>query len=197
MMTLIRFLINCIPLLPLVLTSPILARDGDSNLGLHFGPNGTCTSDQRAAVQNAIADLHTLSHAALGALKAQSGSNPAAYFFPSSLYPVATSVFNSVLWATLPLDQMPKSSDQPWLNHIDLYCDDLEGLCGNPGVWGYVPSKTNAAPAFGSAEIVVCPAMLALPRTQTPCTGTPGLANLGWAFLRTFVMLRSVQTVCL
>lgn len=33
-----------------------------------------------------------------------------------------------------------------------------------------------------------------LPRTPAPCTGTPGLANLGWGFLRTFLTLRSVQS---
>ena len=35
--------------------------------------------------------------------------------------------------------------------------------------------------------------MLTLPRTPAPCSGNPGTANLGWAFLRTFVTLRSVQ----
>ena len=36
--------------------------------------------------------------------------------------------------------------------------------------------------------------MFDLPRTPTPCSGTPGLANLGWGFFRTIVTLRSVQT---
>ena len=191
--------------LPVAFTSPILARDA-SPLGLHFAPNATCTPDQTTAVLNAITDARTLANAALGALKAPSSQNPAAYFFPSSVYPTATSVFNSVGWAILPLNMLPTSADQPWLNTINLYCQDLDNLCDTPSPgntpgssttrWGYVPESANPAPGFGTAEIVVCPAMLALPRTQAPCTGTPGLANLGWAFLRTFVQLRSVQTVC-
>ena len=59
---------------------------------------------------------------------------------------------------------------------------------------GYVPESSNPPPSYGTAQIVICPAMFDLPRTPAPCSGTPGLANLGWGVLRTFVTLRSVQT---
>lgn len=207
-----RILGTLLALLPFALTIPILPR-ADTSLGLHWAPNGTCNPDQMTAVTNAITDMRKLVTAAKGALKAQSGP-PASYFFPSSGYSVATSVFNSVGWAILPADQMSQAKDDElsWLNAIHLYCQDLDNLCDTPAPGNtpgsstarnaYVPTDSNPAPGLGTgkggssaAEIVVCPAMLSLPRTQAPCTGTPGLANLGWAFLRTFVTLRSVQTV--
>lgn len=185
--------------------SAVFARD--STLGLHFAANQTLACDANAVTQIliAITDMRTLSNSAIAALN-NSKQNPSSYFFPSSFASTAIGVFNAVLEATLPADQITTDPNS-LLNPIELYCQDLDNLCGTtaPGndnlddptstmtVYGYVPTDTNPAPGLGTAQIVICPAMLTLPRNPASCTGAAGQATIGWAFLRTFVRLRSVQ----
>ena len=187
-----KFSVTCLAssLLTLSSGSPLVPRD-NSNVGLHWASNSTCDPNAVTQITAAMADAVTLSNSAITALS-RPDSNPAAYFFPESFASQATQVFQTVNMAIAP---DPTKTYQN-LNLIYLYCEDLLDQCG-PGVWGYVPSNYNPATGQGSenqpAEFVVCPAMLALPRNPPSCTGTPGQATLGWAFLRTFVQLRSVQ----
>ena len=186
----------------LAASSPLLPRD--DNLGLRFANPSGCSPDQVTGVMNAIADARTITQRAISALK-NPNQNPAAYFFPSSGAQNAINVLNFVLEATLPSIQLP-TDPSSGLNPIQLTCQDpsVSSLCDSPTTdnngglmatrLGYVPESSNPPPGFGTAQIVVCPAMFDLPRTPLPCSGTPGLANLGWGFLRTFVTLRSVQT---
>lgn len=172
-------------------------------MGLHFAEPSGCTPDQVTGVMNAIADTRTLAQGAISALKT-SKQNPAAYFFPSSYAQLATGVFGAVLAATQSSEQLDSMDADSNLNPIQLTCQDVSSMCSTPAPdnnggstsprLGYIPQGSNPAPGFGTAQIVICPAMFELPRTPAPCTGTPGLANLGWGFLRTFVMLRSVQS---
>ena len=183
-------------------SSPLLLRD--DNLGLRFADPSGCSPGQVTGVMNAIADARTITQRAISALK-NPDQNPAAYFFPSSGAQGAIDVLNVVLEATLPSIQLP-TDPSGGLNPIQLTCQDPEvsSLCDSPAPdnnggltatrLGYVPESSNPRPGFGTAQIVICPAMFELPRTPAPCSGTPGLANLGWGFLRTFVTLRSVQT---
>lgn len=62
-------------------------------------------------------------------------------------------------------------------------------------MYGYANPDVNAAPGHGDLEIVICPAMLAVPRTPKPGSGAPGRVNLGRAFLRTTWLLRTMDTV--
>ena len=189
-------------LVTLAASSPLLPRD--DNLGLRFADPSGCSPDQVTGVMNAIADARTISQRAITALK-NPEQNPSAYFFPSAGAQSAINVLNVVLEATLPSIQLP-TDPSSGLNRIQLTCQDpsVSSLCdslapdNNGGVTatrlGYVPDSSNPRPGSGAAQIVICPAMFDLPRTPPSCSGTPGLANLGWGFLRTFVTLRSVQT---
>ncbi|KAL6720307.1 hypothetical protein ACLMJK_002228 [Lecanora helva] len=173
--------------------SPLAARASSNaaTVGLHWAPNGTCDSTATNQVMIAINDALILSNSAIAALT-KPNSNPASYFFPSGFASQATEVFQTINMALAP----DSSKAYTGLNPIFLYCQDLLGKCGD-GVWGYVPDDYNPATGMGDqnhpAEIVVCPTMLALPRNPPSCTGRPGQATIGWAFLRTFVQLRSVQ----
>ncbi len=138
-----------------------------------------------------MADAVTLSNSAIAALTRPS-QNPAPYFFPQSFASQATQVFQTANMAIAP---DPTQTYQN-LNLIYLYCEDVEDKC-SPGVWGYAPDNHNPIIGQGTGDqaamFVVCPAMLDLPRNPPSCTGTPGQATLGWAFLRSFLQLRSVQ----
>ena len=167
--------------------SPLVVRD-NTDMGLHWAPNCTCDANAIDQITAAMADTIKISFSAIAALQKPT-SDPAAYLFPSSFASDATAVFKTVTEAVAPEPLETYSN----LNLIYLYCEDLDSKCG-PGIWGYIPENSNPAPGFGQAQIVICPAMLTLPRNAAACTGTPGQATLGWAFLRTFVQLRSVQS---
>ena len=189
-------------LLTLITASPLSPRA--DNLGLRYASNSGCGANTTTQILNAISDARTLSNSAIDAL-ANPGSNPAAYFFPSSAASNTKQVFDAVLAVTQPLQAMPTDPSTN-INPIELYCTDLSNLCstnspGNtPGSstarWGYVPENANPKPGYGTAQIVICPPLLdpALPRNPPHCTGIPGQASLGWAFLRTFLTLQSVQS---
>lgn len=188
----------------LTTATPLLARNS-AQQGLQWAHNisfGGCDAGQQATVLTAIADAATLSTSAIAALTLDPYANPAAYFFPKSFAPIAKDVFQTAVWALQP----DPSQTYKGLNDIWLYCTDLEAKCGTtvPGpsgsqepLLGYVPEGYNPATGQGSATspalFVVCPALLALPPQPAPCTHVPGVASLGWGFLRTFLTLRSVQ----
>ena len=49
--------------------------------------------------------------------------------------------------------------------HVDLYCTDLQNMCGDPNILGY-----SFTPSFlGNAYIVLCPSARALGRAPQPC----------------------------
>ena len=50
--------------------------------------------------------------------------------------------------------------------HVDLYCSDIENICGDPNILGY----TFAPSWLGNAYIVLCPSALALGRAPEPCS---------------------------
>lgn len=190
-------------LLPLATSSPLIARDSNQ-VGLQWAHNisfGGCDAGQQATVLTAMGDAVTLSSSAIAALKFSPYYNPATYFFPSTFAQTAIGVFQTVNDAIQP----DPTQTYTGLNDIWLYCTDIGNKCddqvpgpsGEEPLLGYVPDGYNPATGMGTATspalFVVCPAMLALPRNPAPCTHTAGAASLGWAFLRTFVTLRSVQ----
>ncbi|KAG6989910.1 hypothetical protein G7Y79_00061g092970 [Physcia stellaris] len=138
-------------------------------MGLRFAEPSGCTPDQVTGIMNAIADTRTLAQAAISALKS-SEQNPAAYFFPSSYAQLATGVFSAVLTAAQSSEQLDSMDADSKLNPIQLTCKDLSSMCNTPAPdnnggntsprLGYIPQGVNPAPGFGTALIVICPAML-------------------------------------
>ena len=192
----------------LATASPLSSRS-TTYYGLIFAQNSGCSPDQTTQVLNAITDMRILSTSALSAL--QNTNSPSSYFFSSSYFSTASAVFNATLFETQPLQDLP--TDASLGTQIQLFCaNDTDSTCNtlSPGnnyvsdkssrttTWGYV--NPNANPVFGeggAAQIFACPALLngSLPRDASACTGTPGEATLGWAFLRTFVQLKTLQIV--
>lgn len=193
----------------LTAASPLSSRS-TIYYGLIFAPDSGCSPDQTSQVLNAIIDMRALCNSAISALQPPSNSL-SSYFFKSSYFSPASAVFNATLTATQPLQDLPTSASLGY-NQIQLYCaNDTDTTCNtqSPGN-NYVSDKSSktttrgyigANPIFGSnngaAQIYACPALLdgTLPRNAPSCTGTPGLATMGWAFLRTFVQLKTLQTV--
>ena len=194
----------------LATASPLSSRS-TTYYGLIFAQNSGCTPDQTTQVLNAIADMRTLSTSAISALQPPSNSL-SSYFFSSDYFSIASAVFNGILFETQPLQDLPTDASKG--TQIQLFCaNDTDSTCNalSPGnnyvsdkssrttTWGYVNPNSN--PVFGAgagaAQIFACPALLngTLPRDAPPCTGTAGVATLGWAFLRTFVQLKTLQVV--
>ncbi|KAL8643874.1 MAG: hypothetical protein Q9226_008065 [Calogaya cf. arnoldii] len=73
--------------------------------------------------------------------------------------------------------------------HVDVYCEDVEDLCGNPNILGY-----SFTPSFaGTAHIVLCPTARALGRTPAPCqTGAVGSASASHILLHLLITLNNV-----
>lgn len=178
--------------------------------GLIFATDSGCSPDQTAQVLNAITDMRTLCNSAIAALQPPSNSL-ASYFFPSRYFSTASAVFHAALSSTQPLQDLPTDVSLGY-NQIQLYCaNDTDTTCSklSPGdnsvndstskttTWGYIGANPVFNAGNGAAQIYACPALLnnTLPRNAPSCTGTPGLATLGWAFLRTFVQLKTLQTV--
>lgn len=123
------------------------------------------------------------------------------HFFEPSDFSSASAVFNAGLFATRPLQDLPTDAF-PSHDQVQLFCaNDTDATCNSLSqgddkssettTWGYIGANPVAA------QIYACPALLnsTLPRDAPSCTGTPGQATLGWAFLRTFVQLKTLQTV--
>ena len=56
--------------------------------------------------------------------------------------------------------------------HVDLYCSDIESLCGDANILGY----TFTPSYLGNAYIVLCPSAIALGRAPEPCSALqPGV----------------------
>ena len=193
----------------LALTSPLSSRS-TTYYGLIFDPDSGCSTDQTTQVLNAITDTRTLCNSAIAALQFPSNSL-SSYFFQSTYFSTASAVFNATLIATQPLQDLPTDPSLGY-NQIKLYCaNDTDTTCNNlsPGdnyvhdksskttTWGYIGANPVFGSGNGAAQIYACPALLngTLPRNAPSCTGTPGQATLGWAFLRTFVQLKTLQTV--
>ena len=191
---------------PLATASPLSSRS-TKYYGLIFAQDSGCTPDQTTAVLNAITDMRSLCTSATSALK--SSNTLSSYFFESSYFTPASAVFNAALFETQPLESLP--TDPSHGTQIQLYCANAtDATCATPSpgdnsvadkgstttTWGYI----GANPVFGqggAAEIYACPSLLdgTLPRNTPSCTGTPGIATMGWAFLRTFIQLKTLQTV--
>lgn len=123
------------------------------------------------------------------------------YFFEPSDFSSASAVFNAGLFAARPLQDLPTDAF-PSHDQVQLYCaNDTDATCNSLSqgddkssettTWGYIGANPVAA------QIYACPALLnsTLPRDAPSCTGTPGQATLWWAFLRTFVQLKTLRTV--
>ena len=189
-------------------SSPLIPRS-TIHYGLVFAPNSNCNANQTTQVLNAIADMRALSTAAVAALKTP--NTLSSYFFQSSYFTPATAVFNALLYATQPLSDLPTDSTLGY-NQIQLTCANAtDETCATPAPgtnnladkssattrWGYVGTNPVFGSGAGAAQIFACPALLngTIPRSPQPCTGTPGLATVGWALLRTFVQLKTLQSV--
>ena len=193
----------------LVTGSPLSSRS-TIYYGLIFAQDSGCSPDQTTQVLNAIADMRTLSTSAIAALQPPSNSL-SSYFFSSDYFSTASAVFNATLFETQPLQDLP--TDASLGTQIQLFCaNDTDSICNTPSpgnnyvsdksskstTWGYVnPNSNPVFGAGGAAQIFACPALLngTLPRDAPACTGTPGAATLGWAFLRTFIQLKTLQVV--
>ncbi|CAD6588562.1 MAG: hypothetical protein ASARMPREDX12_003372 [Alectoria sarmentosa] len=156
--------------------------------------------------------MRTLCNSAIAALEPPSNSLLlSSYFFAPSHFSTASAVLNATLFSTQPLQDLPTSGSLGY-NQIQLSCaNDTDATCNtlSPGdnsvddssskttTWGYIGANPVFGSGNGAAQIYACPALLdgTLPRNAPSCTGTPGLATLGWAFLRTFVQLKTLQTV--
>ncbi|CAF9941464.1 MAG: hypothetical protein ALECFALPRED_009151 [Alectoria fallacina] len=204
----------CFPPLASVLSSrttasPLSTRS-TTYYGLIFAPNSGCTPSQTTAVLDGITDMRTLCTSAIAALEPPSNSL-SSYFFAPSHFATASAIFNATLFSTQPLQDLPTSASLGY-NQIQLSCaNDTDATCNtlSPGdnsvhdssskttTWGYIGANPVFGSGNGAAQIYACPALLngTLPRNAPSCTGTPGLATLGWAFLRTFVQLKTFQTV--
>lgn len=198
-----------VSILPFLATaSPLSPRT--THYGLIFAAEPGCTPDQTTQVMNAIADMRTLCNSAIAALQAPSNSL-SSYFFQSGSFSTASAVFSAALTVSQPLADLP-TDDSRGNIQIQLFCaNDTDATCnaGSPGnnnpkdsssknpTWGYIGSNPVTGAGNVAAQIFACPAMLngTLPRDAASCTGTPGGATLGWAFLRTFVQLKTLQSI--
>ena len=191
---------------PLTTASPLPTRSNTTYYGLIFAPKSGCTPNQRTQVMDAITDMRSLSTSAISAL--ESSNTLSSYFFQQSYFAPASAVFNATLFATQPLQDLPTDSSLGY-SQIQLYCaHDTDTTCGKPSPgansdvdktsttprWGYI----RANPVFGQgsvAQLYACPALLnrTLPRNTPSCAGAPGLATIGWALLRTFIQLKTLQ----
>ena len=210
MPTLHRLLL--LPLLALSSSPPATASPLSSRstkyYGLIFAQDSGCTPDQTTAVLNAITDMRSLCTSATTALK--SPNTLSSYFFESSYFTPASAVFNAALFETQPLQSLP--TDPSHGTQIQLHCANATDLtCATPSpgnnniadktstttTWGYIGSNPVFGQDGGAAQIYACPNLLdgTLPRNTPSCTGTPGTATMGWAFLRTFIQLKTLQSV--
>lgn len=204
------FLFILVSTLSFLATASPLSPRSTIKYGLIFAPDSGCSTDQTTQVLNAITDMRTLCNSAIDALQPPSNSL-SSYFFPSSYFSSASAVFNATLTATQPLADLPTDASLGY-NQIQLFCANVtDSTCNtlSPGdnslsdssskttTWGYIGANPVFGAGNGAAQIYACPALLngTLPRNGASCTGTPGQATLGWAFLRTFVQLKTLQTV--
>lgn len=78
--------------------------------------------------------------------------------------------------------------------HVDLYCTDLQSMCGDPNILGY-----SFTPSFlGNAYIVLCPSARALGRAPQPCynpeTGSERSASASHVLFHLLMTLNNVVT---
>ena len=195
---------------PFTTASPLSSRS-TKPYGLIFAQDSGCTPSQTTAVLNAITDLRSLCTSATSALK--SPNTLSTYFFETSYFTPASAVFNAALFLTQPLQSLP--TDPTRGTQIQLHCanaTDLTCAAPSPGdnnladktstttTWAYIGANPvfGLGDAGGAASIYACPALLngTLPLNTPSCTGsTSGAATLGWAFLRTFIQLKTLQSV--
>ncbi|KAL8780796.1 MAG: hypothetical protein Q9213_006297 [Squamulea squamosa] len=73
--------------------------------------------------------------------------------------------------------------------HVDVYCKDIQNLCGNPNILGY-----SFTPSFlGDAYMVLCPAARTLGRAPAPCqTGSVGGASTSHVLFHLLMTLNNV-----
>ena len=73
--------------------------------------------------------------------------------------------------------------------HVELYCTDIQNLCGNPNILGY-----SFTPSFlGNAYIVLCPTVQAFGRALPPCqTGSLSSATTSHVLLHLLFTLNNV-----
>ncbi|KAL8829198.1 MAG: hypothetical protein Q9191_002149 [Dirinaria sp. TL-2023a] len=127
---------------------PSFMSSGD---GAHV--DSDCTAQSLTQMSDGLFDAGVYARSL--AMAANSSSNPLfPLFFPESarekVLDIATAAANSVH------GQGP---------HVDLYCTNIQNLCGNPNILGY-----SFTPSFlGNAYIVLCPSARALGRAQLPC----------------------------
>ena len=128
--------------------NPSFMSSGD---GAHV--DSDCKAQDLTQMSDALFDAGL--YATSVGMAANDSSSPLFHlFFPESarqkVQSIATAAMNSVH------GQGP---------HVDLYCTDIQNLCGNPNILGY-----SFTPSFlGNAYIVLCPSARALGRAQPPC----------------------------
>lgn len=101
--------------------------------------------------------------------------------------------------ASLGYDQIQlhcTNDTDPTCNTLSPSDNSMNDSSSKTTTWGYI----GANPVFGTvgaAQIYAHPALLngTLPGNAPSCMRTPELATLGWAFLRTFIQLKTLATV--
>ena len=128
--------------------SPSFMSSGD---GAHV--DSDCTAQSLTQMSDALFDAGVYANSL--AMAANNSSNP---LFPLFFRESARQKVQSIATAAA-------NSFHGQGPHVDLYCTDIQNLCGNENILGY-----SFTPSFlGNAYIVLCPSARALGRAQVPC----------------------------
>lgn len=120
--------------------------------GIHV--NGDCAAQNLTDESNALFDTGV--YASSLAMAANDSSSPLFRLFFSGASREAVSLI-----ATATANSIRGTGP-----HVDLYCTDLQSLCGNLNILGY-----SFTPSFlGNAYVVLCPSARALGRAPQPCS---------------------------
>ncbi|KAL8906116.1 MAG: hypothetical protein Q9171_006407 [Xanthocarpia ochracea] len=139
-----------------------------------------CAAQDLADVSNAIFDAGVYASSLAKAANDSTNTLFPRFFSPSADNRQLVSTVAAAAAASLVEGQGP---------HVDVYCQDIEGLCANPNFLGY-----SFTPSFlGDAYIVLCPAARALGRAPAPCElGSVGGASASHVLFHLLMTLNNV-----
>ncbi|KAL8769462.1 MAG: hypothetical protein Q9209_004523 [Squamulea sp. 1 TL-2023] len=159
-----------------------LFREADST---YLGP----TDGIHAATDCAAQDLTEISDAIFdagvyAASLAKAANNSTNTLLPQFVFPSAN---NLQLVSTIAAAATASIHGQG--PHVDVYCQDIQNLCGTANILGY-----SFTPSFlGDAYMVLCPAARALGRAPAPCqTGSVGGASASHVLFHLLMTLNNV-----
>ncbi len=144
--------------------------------------SGDCAAQNLTDESNALFDAGVYANS-LAMASNDSSSSLFPLFFPGALREVVSSIANAAansIHCTGP--------------HVDLYCTDLQNMCGDPNILGY-----SFTPSFlGNAYMVLCPSARALGRAPQPCynpeTGSERSASTSHVLFHLLMTINVVVT---